>query len=143
MSDTSPFQQTAARQSHLLKSFHFTCSCQLCKTGASFDDDLPRINNLQNSLGDWADRSSATRQDAVELIRLYKSYRLDSFLDLPYGFAALTYNSFGDARGAVRYAHMAAEAVKMKNGPFAADYNLWESIQKDPEGHWSWRYRLR
>jgi hypothetical protein len=141
--DTSPFQETKSRQTHLLKSFHFTCSCALCASGGRFDRHLTDINNLQSALGDWGNPSAASREDAVELIRLYKSYGLDSFLDMPYGFAALTYNSFGDSRRAVRYARLAAEAVKMKDGPGAADFGLWQSIMEDPDGHWSWKYRMR
>jgi len=141
--DTSPLQETKSRQSHLAESFHFTCSCALCAAGVIFDNDLQKINSLQSSLGNWAEPAAATREDAQELIQLYKSHGLDSFLDLPYGFAALTYNSFGDSRRAVRYARLAGEAVNMKNGPGAADFNLWESIAKEPESHWSWRYRTR
>jgi hypothetical protein len=50
-------------------------------------------------------------------------------LDIPYGFAAMTYNAVGDTKMAVRYARLAEEAVLMKDG----------EIVKDPKKHWSYR----
>jgi hypothetical protein len=84
----------------------------------------------------------ATDDDAVELIRLHKELGLHSFLDLPYGFATLAYNSFADKRRAVRHARLAAEATELRYGPGAGDLALWKSVVEEPEKHWSWRYRV-
>ncbi|KAG9233383.1 hypothetical protein BJ875DRAFT_512278, partial [Amylocarpus encephaloides] len=141
--DTSPFQETKARQEHLRQGFHFTCNCKLCTNAKLSDAVLKRLQALQKKLGNWEHPEDGTRDDAMELIGLYKNQGLDSFLDLPYGFASLAYNSFGDARRAIRYARLAAEATEMKFGPGAADINLWQRIMEEPEKHWSWRYRMR
>jgi hypothetical protein len=102
---------------------------------------LDEITSLQQVLGDWNDGSSATSEQAEELIQLYEEHGLDAFLDSAYGYAALTYNAAGEVKGARKYAGLAAKAVAMKDGPAAPDFRMWEMMLDDPKGHWSWRYR--
>ena len=79
---------------------------------------------------------------AEKLVRLYEEQGLHAFLDSGYGLAALTYNSVGDVEMAKKYAKLAAEIVAMKDGPVVADFQVWNSVADDPEGHWSWRTRV-
>lgn len=68
---------------------------------------------------------------------------MDAFLDIAYGHAVLTYSALGDAKNAVKYAKLAADAVRMTNGPHAQDFRLWDGIVVGGiEDHWSWKYRL-
>jgi hypothetical protein len=81
---------------------------------------------------------------AEMLVRLYKEEGLDAFLDDAYGHAALTYAAVGSARGASKYAKLAAEASWLKFGFDAVGREKvreWEGIARDPKGHGSWRRR--
>ncbi|CAG8954290.1 hypothetical protein HYFRA_00005911 [Hymenoscyphus fraxineus] len=142
ISYTSPFQKAAARQEHLHQAFHFTCSCNLCTTSEESDKSLAEINEIQERLGDWDSDRPVHSDEAQRLIELYQKLNLHAFLDMPFGFASLMYNSFGKEKKAVRYARMAAEAAEMRYGPSAADFGMWQSIIRFPQGHWSWEYRL-
>lgn len=78
------------------------------------------------------------------LIDLYKAEGLDAFLDDAYGHAALMYNSVGSARGAKKYAKLAAEASWLKYGYDGGEKTReWEAIAADPMGHGSWRRRSK
>ncbi|CAG8980602.1 hypothetical protein HYALB_00013752 [Hymenoscyphus albidus] len=142
ISYTSPFQKAAARQEHLHQAFHFTCSCNLCTTSQESDKSLTEINEIQERLGDWDSDTPVQPDEAQRLIELYQKLNLHAFLDMPFGFASLMYNSFGKEKKAVRYARMAAEAAEKRYGPSAADFGMWQRIIGFPKGHWSWRYRV-
>ncbi|TVY20458.1 SET domain-containing protein 5 [Lachnellula arida] len=142
ISYTSPLQPYADRRSYLQNAFHFTCICARCKSGKRSDAVLTQIDSLQETLVDWWPGSTATIETADKLVRLYEEQALHGFLDSGYGLAALTYNSFGDTEAAKKYARLAAEIVAMKDGPGVAAYESWDSVAKDPEGHWSWRTRV-
>jgi hypothetical protein len=129
------------RLQHLLDTFHFTCSCSRCLEGDSSDAVLSEINSLQQILGDWNPESEATPKKAKKLIQLYEEEGLEGFLDTAYGYAALTYNAVGDARGAKKYAGLAADAIALREGPGAPDFRTWKEMIENPEGHWSWRRR--
>lgn len=75
------------------------------------------------------------------LVRLYQDEGLEAFLDTAYGHAALTYNAVGSARGAKKYAKLAAEAAVLKYGPEAPGLEDWGKLVRDPMGHSSWRRR--
>jgi hypothetical protein len=78
------------------------------------------------------------------LVNLYKEEGLDAFLDDAYGHAALMYNSVGSARGAAKYANLAAEASWLKygfDGVGMQKVQEWKGIARDPKGHGSWRRR--
>ncbi|KAJ9501435.1 hypothetical protein H2202_003229 [Exophiala xenobiotica] len=136
-----PLRFHDARQKYLLDYFHFTCTCSRCQNGVASDHALHDIDVLQSSLGNWKPESTASVKKAEELIRLYKQEGLDGFLDTAYGYAALTYNAVGSVRGAKKYAKLAAEAAAMKYGPSHSDVNVWKELERDPQGHVSWRRR--
>jgi hypothetical protein len=139
----NPFQPYASRQQYLLDAFHFNCSCSRCISGDTSDAVLAQITSLQQILGDWSPGSTATTEKAEKLIQLYKELGLDGFLDSAYGYATLTYNAIGDARGAVKYANLAAEAVALKDGLGAADFRMWNELIDNSKEHWSWKWRSR
>jgi hypothetical protein len=105
------------------------------------DAVLAQITSLQQILGDWSLESTATTEKVEKLIQLYKEDGLHGFLDLPYGYAALTYNAVGNDRRARGYANLAAEAVAMKDGKGAPDFRMWNEVIANPKEHWSWRRR--
>lgn len=141
ISYSPPLQSHAVRQEYLLDAFHFTCTCSRCQQGEASDDVLDEIETLQASLGNWASDSTASVKEAETLVQLYKQVGLDAFLDTAYGYAALTYNAVGSVRGATKYAKLAGEAAGLKYGPSAADIQVWEALERYPQGHLSWRRR--
>ena len=139
----NPFHPYASRHQYLLDDFHFSCRCSRCISRDISDAALAQIISLQQTLGDWSPGSTATTRKAEKLIQLYKEQGLDSFLNLAYGYAALTYNAIGDARRAKKYANLAAEAVALKDGTEATDFKMWNGMTANPKEHWSWRWRRR
>ncbi|KAL2433274.1 hypothetical protein ABEF95_003282 [Exophiala dermatitidis] len=171
-----PLKFRSDRIAYLESTFHFRCTCSRCaaadersenrgaddntskSNSAAYannevnDDDksLADIHALQWSLSNWDHNSTASVKKAEMLIRLYKTLGLDAFMDTPYGHAALTYNAVGSARGARKYARLAAEAALLKYGPDAnADVDAdgkrsmetWRELMRNPMGHSSWRRR--
>ncbi|KIV86914.1 hypothetical protein PV11_02490 [Exophiala sideris] len=141
ISYSPPYKPHRARQKYLLDAFHFTCSCSRCHNGEASDMTLEEIDALQSSLGDWSADSTATVKQTETLIQKYKEEGLEAFLDVAYGYAALTYNAVGSVRGTNKYAKLAAEAVVLKYGPSAPDLQMWNELERNPQGHSSWRWR--
>ncbi|EXJ74801.1 uncharacterized protein A1O5_01497 [Cladophialophora psammophila CBS 110553] len=141
-----PLRLHADRQAYLQSTFQFTCTCARCthsgdRTLEDADKATEDIIALQWALSQWGSNSTASVKKAEMLVGLYRQEGLDAFLDDAYGHAALTYNAVGSARGAKKYAKLAAEAARLKYGPDAEAAMEWDRIMKDPMGHSSWRRR--
>jgi hypothetical protein len=141
--DTSPLEPTANRQNHLQQGFHFTCTCHRCTNPDITDSALAQMNTLQAQLNDWAPSSLASPAMAEELLQMYQDEGLEGFLDIPYGFAALSYNAVGEVGEAKRYAQLAKESVLLKDGKSAGSLGLWRDIIEGAEKHWSYLRRRR
>ena len=153
----NPFEPTSTRQSHLRSAFHFSCTCPRCRNSERSDRNLGEISTLRSTLNHWdttISSSSSSSSDeennlitenAEQLINIYKEERLEAFIDQAYALAALTYNSMGNAEEAKRYAALAAATVVIRLGGGAEEEDLRHSrmISADPEGHWSWRRRVK
>lgn len=140
--DTNPVQSSADRQAYLQKAFHFTCACERCKASKETDAILDQIKSLEDELAQCDIGSTATVDDAEELIRLYKEQGLHGFMDTTYQLAAITYNSFGDVEAAKRHAKLKSEVVAIKDGPDVANSELWKLEMAYPKEHWSWNARM-
>ncbi|KIW63860.1 hypothetical protein PV04_08832 [Phialophora macrospora] len=152
-----PLRLHADRQQYFENTFQFTCTCPRCspethrhhkhqkhRTVEDSDKATQDIIALQWALAQWTSNSTASVKKAEMLIRLYKEEGLDAFLDDAYGHAALMYNSVGSARGAKKYAKLAAEASWLKYGFESVGQDKvreWEAIARDPTRHGSWRRR--
>ncbi|KAF2856439.1 SET domain-containing protein [Plenodomus tracheiphilus IPT5] len=148
ISYTSPFDNTADRQAHL-SSFGFTCSCRRCSSPSSSDDILAQISAVQANLNTYPPSPSSPTSPALiqQLLDLHVSEGLEGFMDIAYGFAALTYSSFGDADRAREYVEKAKRAVEMKDGVWSVNWGVWEGMLDEGRGgvrgHWSWGVRTR
>jgi hypothetical protein len=142
--DAPPLNPTSTRQSQLLSTFHFTCTCRRCSNPKESDNLLAEINTLTSLLTDWSSssRTKNMRQVARKLIASYEQEGLEGFLGTPYGHAAIAHNADGDADGAKRYAKLAKEAGDLQDGPSNPNAALWNSMMEKPEGHWSWKRRI-
>ena len=97
---------------------------------------------LQAHLNDWSPSSSASPAIAEKLLQMYRDEGLDGFVDIPYGFAALSYNAVGEVEEAKKYASLARESVLLKDGKSAGSLGIWREIMEDAEKHWSYRRRM-
>ncbi|OCT44574.1 hypothetical protein CLCR_05848 [Cladophialophora carrionii] len=152
-----PLRLRADRQQYLETTFQFTCTCPRCSPESLFGghkhrtvEDSDRATQdiiaLQWALAQWTANSTASVKKAEMLVRLYKEEGLDAFLDDAYGHAALMYSSVGSARGAKKYATLAAEASWLKYGFESVGQDKvreWEAIARDPTRHGSWRSRRK
>ncbi|KAF2202149.1 SET domain-containing protein [Delitschia confertaspora ATCC 74209] len=138
---TSPLSPTSERQKHLSEAFHFTCTCPRCAHSTSSDAVLAQIHSMQSTLNDWSPTSTASPELAETILALYRKEGLEGFLDIPYGFAALTYNAVGDMWNATKYAQLAVEAIFMKDGSWTQNMGIWREMLENPRKHWSWRRR--
>lgn len=140
ISYSPPLRFHQQRQEYLRSTFHFNCTCWRCSRPEQGDQAVHDILALQWALGNWEANSTASVRKAEMLVRLFRQEALDAFLDTAYGHAAFTYNAVGSARGAVKYAKLAAEAALLKYGP-AANLDDWKQMMRDPQRHSSWRRR--
>ncbi|KAI8936175.1 hypothetical protein NX059_006608 [Plenodomus lindquistii] len=144
ISYTTPFDNTSVRQSHLA-SFGFTCTCRRC-TSPSTDDTLSLITTLEAQLNNWSATSVASIEMVEQLLKLHVDEGLEGFMDIAYGFAALTYSSFGNEVEAESFARKAKGAIEMKDGVWSANWKVWQEMLDQEKGgvkgHWSWRRRV-
>ena len=81
-------------------------------------------------------------RDALRLIRRYEREGFETFLDIPYGYAALAYNAAGDADEARKYAELAKSVLYANGMPDGHNLTTWRQLAEDPRAHWSWRKRV-
>lgn len=83
--------------------------------------------------------------DAVALLlSLYEQERLlEAHGSSAYRVAALNYNSFRRAEGAVKYALLALEQFVVEEGANSVGVREMVALLDDPEGHWSWGLRAQ
>lgn len=98
---------------------------------------------MEAQLNDWSDTRTAAPQLAEQLIEMYRNEGLEGFLDVPYGFAALAYNSVGDVENARKFAELAKDVVLVKDGVWTPNLDMWDELVRAPERHWSYKRRLQ
>ena len=136
------FKPFADRQGTIRDRFRWTCSCSRCRAGTRTDDGIEQLRQQQQALEDWSPRASATPDDALRLIRLYKREGFDTFLYIPYRHAALAYNAVGDTNKAQKYAALAANLMVFDGLEEDPDFKLCQELLLNPWRHWSWRKRV-
>jgi hypothetical protein len=125
-----PLEPFAKRQSYLLRSFGFRCTCRRCKNSKSSDTALAEIVSLQQSLAQWSDTSSdASVQKAERLVRLHEAEGLHGYMDPAYCLAALLYSSVGSQRGTRKYLDLCIEALELRLGPQQEDLPMWRKMR--------------
>lgn len=104
---------------------------------------MKRIHSLWKELDDYTPASHASPEKAEELISLYELEGLKTRIHEAYYRAAVEWSGAGDSTKAVRYAMLSILRGQLMAGsdrPFVA--NMRELV-KDPEKHWTWKFRLR
>ncbi|PLW27771.1 hypothetical protein PCASD_16288 [Puccinia coronata f. sp. avenae] len=127
--------------------YGFKCSCAHCRMSdaqaAESDRRLVKLDVLSRQLLDW-DRTAdkVMLDEAEELLELYLLEKLENNMADGYTIAAVTYNSFGHAHRARRYA---TQALASGVTYFGANWEEAEPLREladTPEQHWSYRARV-
>lgn len=161
------FRVRAVRRERTMRNWGFGCACAQCSLPGALanasDHRLWRLYEVENSLllggsGDGAKHGSGGRKkkkedkaayetrtlDAVALLlSIYEQERLlESQGSSVYRLAALNYNAFRRAEGAIKYALLALEQFVVEEGANSVGVREMVALLDDPEAHWSWGKRL-
>lgn len=136
----------AARQSRAMDAWGFECRCAACaaapKEVARSDKRLAEMREIEAALEDFASRGVSVKR-IERLLELCKLERLDAFAAGPYTLAALNFNMLGRKKKAALWAERAAEANVVEHGQDAPDAQAMMELAHNPEGHFTWRARIR
>lgn len=144
----SPVQTRTTRQAFLLHHWGFTCTCALCTAPDAevslSDARAAEIRALWAELDDYSPASPATPAKAERVLALYRDEGLAATRMVEaYYRAAVEYSGVGDAQSAAALARRAVRAGEVMESairPFLANMR---ALARDPQGHWTWRFRLR
>lgn len=159
------FRTRAVRRGRTLRNWGFACACAQCSLPEALanasDHRLWRLYEVENELllsssvdqggsnkkklrGEEKAAYEARTLDMVALLlSLYGQERLlEPHGSSAYRLAALNYNAFRRAEGAVRYALLALEQFVVEEGANSHGVREMVALLDDPEAHWSWGKRL-
>lgn len=141
----SPIQTRDTRQAQLQTNWGFTCTCKHC-TGEDedirkSDERMERIHSLWKQLDDYTTASTATPEKAEELVSLYEEEGLKTRIHEAYYRAAIEYNGVGASAKAARFAMLSILRGQMMAGFDRPFVEKMKELVKDPEKHWSWKFR--
>ncbi|KAK7702796.1 hypothetical protein SLS64_009406 [Diaporthe eres] len=160
------FRVRAVRRERTMRNWGFECACTQCSLPEALanasDHRLWRLYEVENSLllsgsGDVTNKQAgggrkkkedkasyeARTLDAVSLLlSIYEQERLlESQGSSAYRIAALNYNAFRRAEGAIKYALLALEQFVVEEGANSVGVREMVALLDDPEAHWSWGKR--
>ncbi|KAL1854830.1 SET domain-containing protein 5 [Diaporthe australafricana] len=167
------FRVRDVRRARTLRNWGFECACAQCSLPEALanasDHRLFRLYEVENSLllsaGDAPNAAASGQKkqkrgggdkeaqaayetrtlDSVSLLlSLYEQERLlEAHGSSAYRVAALNYNSFRRAEGAVKYALLALEQFVVEEGANSVSVREMVALLDDPEAHWSWGLRAK
>lgn len=127
-----------------LRNWGFKCSCSACAAEKSAvqasDLRIKQILSLTKELGNYGPDSRASPQMAELLISLLEQEKLYEEMVKAYRYAAIEWNSVGEAWTAVKYAHLAIEFGFFATGP---GFDDMIDLAEDPWNHFSWMSRTK
>lgn len=165
------FRVRAVRRERTLRNWGFGCACAQCSLPEALanasDHRLWRLYEVENSLlltsgdtphslkdrvkldghgkkgPDKAAYETRTLDAVALLLSIYEQERLlESQGSSAHRLAALNYNSFRRAEGAVKYALLALEQFVVEEGANSVGVREMVALLDEPEAHWSWGKRL-
>lgn len=158
------FRVRDVRRERTMRNWGFGCACAQCSLPGALanasDHRLWRLYEVENSLllssGDGTKQGGGRKKkedkaayetrtlDAVALLlSIYEQERLlESQGSSAYRLAALNYNAFRRAEGAVKYALLALEQFVVEEGANSVGVREMVALLDDPEAHWSWGKRV-
>lgn len=136
-----------SRQMHLLHHWGFDCTCSLCTASEAeiekSDARIEQIRNLWGDLDNYTPDSAATPAKAEQLIDLYREEDLVTRMVEAYYRVAVEWNGVGDAGQARMFAEKAISAGEIMESGIRPFLNNMRELAKNPEGHWTWGFRIR
>lgn len=143
---SSTFQPRGNRQAQLHGHWGFKCNCHRCTaephiTGES-DDRVAQILELWAELDSYAASSTATPAKAELLVELFELEGAAGRMHEAFYRAALEWNGVGDAVKAAGYARRCLDRGLRFKGPNRPFIESMRALLKEPEMHWSWRFRV-
>ncbi|KAI7778612.1 hypothetical protein LA080_001942 [Diaporthe eres] len=161
------FRVRAVRRGRTMRNWGFACACAQCSLPEALanasDHRLWRLYEVENSLllggstdggikqggggrkkgEDKAAYQTRTLDAVALLLSIYEQERLlESQGSSAYRIAALNYNAFRRAEGAIKYALLALEQFVVEEGANSVGVREMVALLDDPEAHWSWGKRL-
>lgn len=135
-----------SRQIYLLQHWGFECACSLCTASEAeiekSDLRIDRIRSLWGDLDNYTPDSAATPEKAELLIDLYRDEGLVTRMVEAYYRVAVEWNGAGDAMKAKLFAEKAISAGEIMESGIRPFLNNMRELAKNPEGHWTWRFRV-
>ncbi len=107
------------------------------------DDRVAQIRELMMELDDYSPRSTAGPDKAELLILLFELEGVLGRVHEAYYRAAIEWNGVGEKAEAVKYARLCIDRGLAFRGPKRPFIDAMKEIVKNPEEHWSWKFRLR
>lgn len=135
------------RQMYLLHHWGFECTCSLCTASDTeiekSDTRIDEIRSLWTELDNYTPASAATPEKAERLIDLYHEEDLVTRMVEAYYRVAVEWNGVGDSERARMFAEKAISAGKIMESGIRPFLNNMRELANNPEGHWTWRFRVR
>jgi hypothetical protein len=142
----NPLQSRRERQKMVKNWTGSECSCSLCSASKDVikgsEDRIKEIRRLQARLVDHESKG-VTKQMIDRYIKVYKEEHLESRLADAYELVATNYNYLGYSKEAARYATLAAQAGTIEGGEGANNVIAMRILAKDPEGHYSYKMKVK
>jgi hypothetical protein len=130
----------------LKKEWEFQCSCQRCAAEAHLvaesDDRVTQMKALIAELDNYSGTSMATPETAELLVLLFELEGVAFRLHEAYYRAAVEWNGVGRVIEATKYARLCLDRGLRLRGPDRPFIDSMKELVRNPEGHWSWRFRL-
>ncbi len=131
----------------LKKNWGFECGCDRCAAEAHLveesDDRVRQIKGLIEDLDDYSEAGSGTPDKAELLIPLQEAEGQIIRMYESYYRAAVEGNGVGEPLKAIKYARLCLSRGLVLRGPGRTFAESMKLLIKDPETHWSWRFRLK
>ena len=142
----SPIQTREERQAALHKHWGFNCTCPACSAEphivAESDARIEQMRGLMEILDDYS--THEPRFDQAELLALlYDLEDLHGRVHEAYYRVAIEWNGVGRSGEAMKWARKCLQRGLIYRGPGKPfQESMWQLL-KEPEKHWSWRFRIK
>lgn len=143
----SPVQTYMNRHMYLLHHWGFECTCSLCTASEAeiekSDTRIEEIRSLWADLDNYTPESAGTPEKAERLIELYHAEDLVTRMVEAYYRVAVEWNGVGNSEKAKIFAAKAISAGQIMESGIRPFMNVMRELANNPEGHWTWRFRVR
>ncbi|KAK0668359.1 hypothetical protein QBC41DRAFT_393768 [Cercophora samala] len=138
--------QTSKTRQSSLSHWNFTCSCHRCTQPSHLQQEsdarTAQLINIRNELDEYRRRLPDGPAMAELLITLYELEGLEARVHEAYYRAAVEFNGVRDRWKAIKFGRLCLERGLLLKDETRSFVMQMRSLVEDPEGHWSWGFRL-